>query len=96
MTRHSPRFEKLCADTKKRVRELTVDNVKAKLDRKETFYLVDVREEDPHAPVADPLDRCLDPAAAVAEPLVVAGAARLPRREQQAGKLSSGQPGRPQ
>jgi rhodanese-related sulfurtransferase len=49
MARHSPRFEKLCADTKKRVRELTVDNVKAKLDRKETFYLVDVREESEFA-----------------------------------------------
>jgi rhodanese-related sulfurtransferase len=49
MARHSPRFEKLCADTKKGVRELTVDNVKAKLDRKETFYLVDVREESEFA-----------------------------------------------
>jgi rhodanese-related sulfurtransferase len=49
MARHSPRFEKLCADVKKHVRELTVDNVKAKLDRKETFYLVDVREESEFA-----------------------------------------------
>ena len=45
MARHSPRFEKLCADTKDRVRELTVDDVKAKLDRGEKFFLVDVREE---------------------------------------------------
>ena len=43
--RHSPRFEKLCEDVKKNVRELTVDNVKAKLDKKEKFHLVDVREE---------------------------------------------------
>jgi rhodanese-related sulfurtransferase len=42
---HGPRFEKLCQETKKHVRELTVDQVKAKLDKKETMYLVDVREE---------------------------------------------------
>jgi rhodanese-related sulfurtransferase len=45
MAKHSPRFEQLCRDTKLHVRELTVDDVKAKLDRKETFHLVDVREE---------------------------------------------------
>jgi rhodanese-related sulfurtransferase len=45
MAKHSPRFEKLCEDTKKRVRELTVDQVKAKLDTGEKFHLVDVREE---------------------------------------------------
>ncbi len=45
MAKHSPRFEQLCHDTKRRVRELTIDDVKAKLDRKETFHLVDVREE---------------------------------------------------
>ena len=43
--RHSPRFEQLCEDVKKNVRELTVDDVKKKLDRKEQFHLVDVREE---------------------------------------------------
>src|SRR5438552_2540008 len=42
---HSPRFEQLCRETKGRVRELTVDQVKAKLDTKEKFHLVDVREE---------------------------------------------------
>ena len=42
---HSPRFLKLVQDTKGRVRELTVDDVKAKLDRGEKFHLVDVREE---------------------------------------------------
>jgi rhodanese-related sulfurtransferase len=42
---HAPRFEKLCRDTKQHVRELTVDDVKAKLDKKESFHLVDVREE---------------------------------------------------
>jgi rhodanese-related sulfurtransferase len=42
---HSPRFLKLIQDVKTRVRELTVDQVKAKLDRGERFHLVDVREE---------------------------------------------------
>jgi rhodanese-related sulfurtransferase len=45
MGKHSPRFEKLCADAKKEVRELTVADVKAKLDRHEVFHLIDVREE---------------------------------------------------
>jgi rhodanese-related sulfurtransferase len=42
---HSPRFLKIVQDAKSRIRELTVDQVKAKLDRGERFYLVDVREE---------------------------------------------------
>jgi rhodanese-related sulfurtransferase len=42
---HSPQFLKLVQDAKSRVRELTVDDVKAKLNRKERFYLVDVRED---------------------------------------------------
>ncbi len=42
---HSPRFLKIVEDTKSRIRELTVDQVKAKLDRREKFHLVDVREE---------------------------------------------------
>ena len=45
MARHSPRFETLCQDVKKGVKEVTVDDVKKKLDKKETFHLVDVREE---------------------------------------------------
>ena len=45
MANHSPRFEQLCRETKTHIRELTVDDVKAKLDKKETFHLVDVREE---------------------------------------------------
>jgi rhodanese-related sulfurtransferase len=43
---HSPGFLKLVQDAKSRVRELTVDQVKAKLDRKERFTLVDVREDN--------------------------------------------------
>jgi rhodanese-related sulfurtransferase len=46
---HAPRFLQLVQDAKKRVRELTVDQVKAKLDRGEKFHLVDVREESEFA-----------------------------------------------
>jgi hypothetical protein len=42
---HSPRFLKLVQEAKKHVKELTVDQVKAKLDRGEKFHLVDVRED---------------------------------------------------
>ena len=43
--KHSPRFLKTVEDAKKRVRETTVDEVKARLDRGDRFLLVDVREE---------------------------------------------------
>ena len=46
---HSPRFLKIVEDAKKRIREVTIDEVKAKLDRKEKFVLVDVREESEYA-----------------------------------------------
>jgi rhodanese-related sulfurtransferase len=46
---HSPRFLKIVEDTRKRIREVTIDDVKAKLDRKEKFLLVDVREESEYA-----------------------------------------------
>jgi len=42
---HMPGFLKIVADAKNRIRELTADQVKAKLDRSEKFHLVDVREE---------------------------------------------------
>jgi rhodanese-related sulfurtransferase len=42
---HSPQFLKLVQDAKARIHEVTVDEVKAKLDRGERFHLVDVREE---------------------------------------------------
>jgi len=42
---HSPRFLAIVEEVKQRVRELNVEQVKAKLDKKETFLLVDVREE---------------------------------------------------
>jgi rhodanese-related sulfurtransferase len=42
---HSPRFLKIVDDARKRVREASVDDVKAMLDRGEKVVLVDVREE---------------------------------------------------
>ena len=42
---HSPRFLKLVQEARARVKELTVDEVKAMLDRGYRFHLVDVREE---------------------------------------------------
>ena len=45
MAQHSPRFLHIVADAKKRIRETTVEDVKARLDRGEKFLLVDVREE---------------------------------------------------
>src|SRR5262245_53300796 len=46
---HSLRFLQLVQDTKKRIRECTVEDVKARLDRGETFHLIDVREESEYA-----------------------------------------------
>jgi rhodanese-related sulfurtransferase len=46
---HSPRFLKIVEDTRKHIREVTIDEVKAKLDRKEKFLLIDVREESEYA-----------------------------------------------
>jgi len=43
--KHSPRFLQVVEDAKKRVRETTVDEVKARLDRGDRFLLVDVRED---------------------------------------------------
>jgi rhodanese-related sulfurtransferase len=46
---HSPRFLQIVQDARARVRELTVADVKAKLDRGEQFHLFDVREESEYA-----------------------------------------------
>jgi rhodanese-related sulfurtransferase len=43
---HSPRFLKIVEESKKCVRETTVDEVKARLDRGDKFVLVDVREDN--------------------------------------------------
>lgn len=42
---HSPRFLRLVQDTKSRVKETTVDAVKARLDAGEKLTIIDVREE---------------------------------------------------
>ena len=42
---HPPRFLKIVDDAKHRVRETSVDAVKARLDAGEKFVLVDVRED---------------------------------------------------
>jgi rhodanese-related sulfurtransferase len=46
---HSPRFLKLVQDTKSRVKETTVDAVKARLDAGEKLTIIDVREESEFA-----------------------------------------------
>lgn len=46
---HSQRFLQIVDDARKRVKEVTVDDVKEKLDRGEKFLLVDVREESEFA-----------------------------------------------
>lgn len=43
--KHSPGFLKLVDDARARIREVTVADVKAMLDRGDAFHLVDVREE---------------------------------------------------
>jgi rhodanese-related sulfurtransferase len=46
---HSARFLRIVEDVKKRVREVGIDDVKARLDRGDKFVLVDVREESEYA-----------------------------------------------
>lgn len=43
--KHSPEFLKIVNDAKGRIKELTIDQVAAKLEHRESFQLVDVREE---------------------------------------------------
>src|SRR5580765_5325911 len=43
--KHTPRFLAIVNDAKSRIRETTIDEVKEKLDRGDSFHLVDVREE---------------------------------------------------
>src|SRR5580692_9398549 len=47
--KHAPGFLRIVEDAKKRVREVTVDQIKGKLDHGEKFTLVDVREESEYA-----------------------------------------------
>jgi len=46
---HSPRFLQIVNDSKTRVRECTVDDVKKRLDGGEKLTLIDVREESEYA-----------------------------------------------
>lgn len=46
---HSPRFEALCEEARKHVEEVSLDEVKERLDRGDRFHLVDVREESEYA-----------------------------------------------
>jgi rhodanese-related sulfurtransferase len=58
---HSPRFLEIVNDARKRVREVSVDDVKEKIESGEQFVLVDVREESEfakdHLPGAIPLGK---------------------------------------
>lgn len=42
---HNPGFLKLVGDAKRRIAECTIADVKARLDRGESFHLIDVRED---------------------------------------------------
>jgi rhodanese-related sulfurtransferase len=46
---HSPRFLKIVQDARSRIRETTVEAVKARLDRGERLTIIDVREESEFA-----------------------------------------------
>ena len=46
---HPPRFLKLCDEARARIKEVSTDDVAARLARSETFELVDVREESEFA-----------------------------------------------
>jgi len=43
--KHAPEFLNIVNEAKSRIRQLTVDDVSAKIERGEKFHLVDVREE---------------------------------------------------
>ena len=42
---HSQAFETLCQDSKSRIREITIEEVKGKLDAGESFHFIDIRED---------------------------------------------------
>jgi rhodanese-related sulfurtransferase len=46
---HAPRFLKIIEDAKTRIKETTTDAIKQRLDRKDKFILIDVREESEFA-----------------------------------------------
>ena len=61
MAKHSPRFLKIVDQPRQRVREVTTQHIKHRLDEGDVFYLVDVREESEwatgHLPGAMPMGK---------------------------------------
>jgi rhodanese-related sulfurtransferase len=49
LAQHTPRFLAIVNKAKKQVREISVDEVKERLDREDEFLLIDVREESEFA-----------------------------------------------
>src|SRR5215212_8690416 len=49
MAKHAPRFLKIVEEVRPRIREVTIHDVKPRLDGGEKFHLVDVREESEYA-----------------------------------------------
>src|SRR5437763_16052041 len=49
MAKHTPRFLQIVNEARARVKEVTVDDVKAMIDKGDEFLLVDVREESEFA-----------------------------------------------
>lgn len=47
--KHNPGFLKLVEEAKQRIKECTIAEVKAKLDRGERFHFIDVREDNEFA-----------------------------------------------
>src|SRR4051812_1958468 len=45
MAHHSPRFLQLVGEVRRRIKEISIDEVKARMDRGERLLLIDVREE---------------------------------------------------
>ena len=43
--KHNPEFLKLVHDSKRKVKECTIADVKARIDRGESFHFIDVRED---------------------------------------------------
>ena len=46
---HSARFLQIVEDAKRRIRETSIDDIKARFDRGDRFLLIDVREESEYA-----------------------------------------------
>jgi len=46
---HNPGFLKVAEEARRRIRECTIEGVKAKVDRRERFEFVDVREDHEYA-----------------------------------------------